>query len=87
MLNKKRLTCFWDFTQAHSVYRFSQTKCNEEVYVDYNLYIPAVLKDRNLKYVFRPQVHGGKFGEYSVDFLNGTSKEKLGIDPKNLRLP
>jgi branched-chain amino acid transport system substrate-binding protein len=47
---------------------------------------PAVLKDRNLKYVFRPQVHGGKFGEFSVDFLNGSSKEKLGIDPKKLKI-
>jgi branched-chain amino acid transport system substrate-binding protein len=47
---------------------------------------PAVLKDRNLKYVFRPQVHGGKYGEYSVDFLNGSSKEKLGIDPKKLKV-
>jgi branched-chain amino acid transport system substrate-binding protein len=47
---------------------------------------PAVLKDRNLKYVFRPQVHGGKYGEYSVDFLNGSSKSKLGIDPKKLKV-
>ena len=47
---------------------------------------PAVLKGRNLKYVFRPQVHGGKFGEYSVDFLNDNSKGKLGIDPKKLKV-
>lgn len=47
---------------------------------------PAVLKDRNLKYVFRPQVHGGKYGEYSIDFLNGSSKDKLGIDPKKLKV-
>lgn len=47
---------------------------------------PAVLKDRGLKYVFRPQVHGGMFGELSVDFLNSTSQEKLGIDPKKLRV-
>ena len=47
---------------------------------------PAVLKGRNLKYVFRPQVHGGKFGEYSVDFLNANSKSKLGIDPKKLKV-
>ncbi len=47
---------------------------------------PAVLKGRNLKYVFRPQVHGGKFGEYSVDFLNDNSKAKLGIEPKKLKV-
>ena len=47
---------------------------------------PAVLKDRNLKYVFRPQVHGGMFGELSVDFLNQNSQAKLGIAPKDLRV-
>jgi len=47
---------------------------------------PAVLKDRNLKYVFRPQVHGGMFGALSVEFLYKNSKAKMGIDPKKLRL-
>jgi len=47
---------------------------------------PAVLKGRKLKYVFRPQVHGGMFGELSVDFLNATSQAKLGIAPKDLRI-
>jgi len=47
---------------------------------------PAVLKDRNLKYVFRPQVHGAMFGELSVDFLNSNSQGKMGIAPKDLRV-
>lgn len=47
---------------------------------------PAVLQDRGLKYVFRPQVHGGMFGELSVEFLNENSEEKLGKDPKDLRV-
>jgi branched-chain amino acid transport system substrate-binding protein len=47
---------------------------------------PAVLEGRGLKYVFRPQVHGGMFGELSVEFLNAYSKEKLGKDPKDLRV-
>lgn len=47
---------------------------------------PAVLQDRGLKYVFRPQVHGGMFGELSVEFLQANSKDKLGIEPKDLRV-
>ena len=47
---------------------------------------PAVLKDRNLKYVFRPQVHGGMFGTSSTDFLAAYSQEKLGIAPDELRV-
>jgi ABC-type branched-subunit amino acid transport system substrate-binding protein len=47
---------------------------------------PAVLKDRGLKYVFRPQVHGGQFGELSVEFLHANTQKKLGIAPKDLRI-
>ncbi|MGI9332978.1 MAG: ABC transporter substrate-binding protein [Gammaproteobacteria bacterium] len=47
---------------------------------------PAVLKDRNLTYVFRPQVHGGMFGELSVEFLNENAEAKLGKAPADLRL-
>ena len=47
---------------------------------------PEVLKDRHLQYVFRAQPHGGLFGELSPEFLNHYSKEKLGIEPKDLKL-
>ena len=47
---------------------------------------PAVLRDQNLKYVFRAQPHGGLFGKLSPDFLAHYSKDKLGIDPKNLKV-
>jgi ABC-type branched-subunit amino acid transport system substrate-binding protein len=47
---------------------------------------PEVLKDRHLKYVFRPQPHGGMFGLMSPDFLAKNSKAKLGIEPKDLKV-
>lgn len=47
---------------------------------------PAVLKDRHLRYVFRPQIHGGQFGELSVEMLAYFSKAKLGIEPKDLKV-
>ena len=47
---------------------------------------PAVLRDRNLKYVFRPQVHGAMFGTTSTDFLAAYSEEKLGIAPGDLKV-
>jgi len=47
---------------------------------------PAVLKGRNLKYVFRPQVHGGQFGWLSVEFLHANAKSKMGVEPSKLRL-
>ncbi|MFT7576758.1 MAG: ABC-type branched-subunit amino acid transport system substrate-binding protein [Alphaproteobacteria bacterium] len=47
---------------------------------------PAVLKGRKLKYVFRPQVHGGQFGWLSVEFLHANAKSKMGVEPGKLRL-
>jgi ABC-type branched-subunit amino acid transport system substrate-binding protein len=47
---------------------------------------PEVLKDRNLKYVFRPQVHGAMFGTTSTDFLAAYSESKFGIKPKDLKI-
>ena len=46
----------------------------------------AVFKDKNLRYVFRPQVHSDQFGEASCSFLNEQAKARLGKDPKDLRV-
>src|SRR5215472_15028816 len=46
----------------------------------------AVLQDRHLKYVFRPQPSGRQFGLMSTDFVAQVSKEKFGKDPKDLKV-
>ena len=46
----------------------------------------AVFKDKNLKYVFRAQVHSDQFGEASCAFLNENSEKKLGIKPADLKV-
>jgi branched-chain amino acid transport system substrate-binding protein len=46
----------------------------------------AVFKNRNLKYVFRAQVHSDTYGTVSPDFLAAYSQERFGIDPKDLKL-
>jgi branched-chain amino acid transport system substrate-binding protein len=46
----------------------------------------AVLENRNLKYVFRAQPSGSQFGELSMDFVAQNAKEKLGKDPKDVRV-
>lgn len=46
----------------------------------------SVFKDKNLKYVFRPQVHSDQFGEASCQFLNEQAKARLGKEPKDLRV-
>jgi branched-chain amino acid transport system substrate-binding protein len=46
----------------------------------------AVLKGRNLQYVFRPQVHSDQFGEASCQFLAENAKSKLGKEVKDLKV-
>ncbi|MBU2090387.1 MAG: ABC transporter substrate-binding protein [Alphaproteobacteria bacterium] len=46
----------------------------------------SVFKDKNLKYVFRSQVHSDQFGEASCVFANENAKSRLGKEPKDLRI-
>src|SRR5213596_3975467 len=46
----------------------------------------AVLADKNYKYIFRPQASGDQFGLMTMDFIAQNSKEKLGKEPKDLRV-
>src|SRR5262249_33389660 len=47
---------------------------------------PAVLENRNLHYVFRPQPSGKQFGLASTGFIAAYSQEKFGKEPKDLRI-
>ena len=46
----------------------------------------AVLDGKNYKYVFRPQASGDQFGSMTMDFIAANSKDKLGKEPKDLRV-
>jgi branched-chain amino acid transport system substrate-binding protein len=45
-----------------------------------------VLRDRHLKYVFRPQPYGTQWGLASTEMIAAYSKAQLGKDPKDVRL-
>jgi branched-chain amino acid transport system substrate-binding protein len=46
----------------------------------------AVFKDKNLQYVFRPQVHSDQFGEASCTFIAENAKDKLKKDVKAVKV-
>lgn len=46
----------------------------------------AVFKDKNLKYVFRPTIHSDQYGQASCIFLGENAKEKLGKEPKDVKV-
>jgi branched-chain amino acid transport system substrate-binding protein len=46
----------------------------------------AVFKDKNLHYVFRAQIHSDQYGQAFAGFLSEHAKEKLGMDPKDVKV-
>lgn len=46
----------------------------------------AVFKNRNLSYVFRPQVHTDQFGAASCQFIAENAKGKLKMEPKDIKV-
>lgn len=46
----------------------------------------AVMKDKNLQYVFRPQVHSDQYGEASCKFIAENAKAKFGRDAKDMKI-
>lgn len=46
----------------------------------------AVMKDRNLQYVFRPQVHSDQYGKESCDFLAATAQDRFGVPASELKV-
>jgi branched-chain amino acid transport system substrate-binding protein len=46
----------------------------------------TVFKGKNLRYVFRPQVHTDQFGLASCSLVNETAKTRFGKDPKDLKV-
>ena len=46
----------------------------------------SVFKGKNLRYVFRPQVHTDQFGAASCSLLNERAKTRLNKDPKDVKV-
>ena len=46
----------------------------------------TVFKGKNLRYVFRPQVHTDQFGFASCSLLNETARSRFNRDPKDLKV-
>ncbi len=46
----------------------------------------SVFKGKNLRYVFRPQVHSDQFGAASCTLLNESAKTRFNKDPKDLKV-
>jgi branched-chain amino acid transport system substrate-binding protein len=46
----------------------------------------SVVKDKNLHYVFRAQIHSDQYGQASAGFLAENAKARLGLEPKDVKV-
>jgi len=74
------------FSSAHCVPIAQQVDARKKFMWANVCVASSVFKDKNLHYVFRPQVHSDQFGEASCTFLAENAKSKLGKDVKDLKV-
>ena len=87
LLNQEKVDLIMGvFSSAHAC-RWRRRSTRRKKFMWANVCVAsAVFKDKNLSYVFRPQVHSDQFGEASCTFLNENAKAKLGKEPKDLKV-
>ncbi len=87
LLNQEKVDMMMGvFSSAHCVPMAQKTDAAKKFFWMNVCVASAVLKDKNLVYAFRPQVHSDQFGEASCAFLNEQAKAKLGKEPKDLKV-
>ncbi len=74
------------FSSAHCVPMAQRTDAAKKFMWANVCVASAVFKDKKLSYVFRPQVHSDQFGEASCSYIQENAKEKLGMDPKKVKV-
>lgn len=74
------------FSSAHCVPIAQQVDARKKFMWANVCVASSVFKDKNLQYVFRPQVHSDQFGEASCTFLAENSKARLRKEVKDLKV-
>ena len=74
------------YSSAHAVPLAAKIDSQKKIFWITVAIATAVVRDKNLQYTFRAQVHSDQFGEASTAFLAEHAKTKLGMDPKDLKV-
>ncbi|MCW5732060.1 MAG: ABC transporter substrate-binding protein [Alphaproteobacteria bacterium] len=74
------------FSSAHAVPIAAKIDAQKRVFWITIAIASAVVKDKNLQYTFRAQVHSDQFGDASTQFIQENAKAKLGMDPKDVKV-
>src|SRR5215212_4906448 len=86
LLNEQKVDLLMGvFSSAHCVPMAAKVDAAKKFFWANVCVASAVLKDKNLQYVFRPQVHSDQFGEASCQFVAESAK-KLGKEVKDIKV-
>ena len=74
------------FASSHAVPLAAKVEQQKKILWITTAVATAVFKDKNLHYVFRAQIHSDQYGQAFASFLTEHAKEKLGIEPKEVKV-
>ena len=74
------------YASAHAVPLSARVEAQKKILWITTAVSTAVFKDKNLKYVFRGQIHSDQYGQAFAGFLTEHAKAKLGIEPKAVKV-
>jgi branched-chain amino acid transport system substrate-binding protein len=73
------------FSSAHAVPLSAKVEEQKKILWITTAVSTAVFKNKNLRYVFRAQIHSDQYGQAFAGFITEYSKPKLGVDPKQIK--
>jgi branched-chain amino acid transport system substrate-binding protein len=74
------------FSSAHAVPLAAKVDAQKKVFWITIAVASAVMKEKNLQYTFRGQVHSDQYGDASPAFIAENAKSKLGLEPKDVKV-
>src|SRR5215470_11205216 len=74
------------YASAHAVPLSAKVEAQKKILWITTAVSTAVFKDKNLRYVFRAQIHSDQYGQAFAGFLAEHAKVKLGMEPKDVKI-
>jgi len=74
------------YSSAHAVPLSAKVEQQKKILWITTAVATAVFKGKNLKYVFRAQIHSDQYGQAFAGFLAENAKAKLGMDAKDVKV-
>ena len=74
------------YSSAHAVPLAAKLEEQKKILWITTAVATSVVKDKNLKYVFRAQIHSDQYGQAAAGLLSENAQAKLGKDPKDVKV-